>query len=171
MGNGFAGARTPTSQPFPIYVVIAPGVRHVPFLDNWRTGTDPVLALPGLEKLQMNGLCCLAAVGVMFTSASAFAQDLAHVNCESNIVAVGVSSHVEGGLDFERYEGQVPPGLARARAIENWSLQIANACPAYSARWWRARAARVDCEGTLGHENCTATARPARKLLSYLLPY
>lgn len=122
----------------------------------------------------MKGLLTLSAVGVICASAVAFAQDKTAalaVSCESIVSAVGVSSHTEGGRDFERYKGQVPPGLARARAIENWTLQVSNACPAYSARWWRARAARVDCEGTMGHEYCTATAQPARKLLSYLLSY
>lgn len=122
----------------------------------------------------MKGLFALTAAGVLSASAVAFAQDkksVSTVRCEETVTAVGVSSHTEGGRDFERYKGQVPPGLARARAIDNWTLQISNACPAYSARWWRARAARVDCEGTAGHEYCTATAQPARKLLSYLLPY
>ncbi len=119
----------------------------------------------------MKGLLGLAAVGVILASATAFAQERAGVMCESTLAAVGVSSHVEGGRDFERYKGQVPPGLARARAVENWALQVSNACPAHSARWWRARAARIDCEGTPGHEYCTATAQPARKLLSYLMPY
>lgn len=122
----------------------------------------------------MKGLLTLAAVGVISASTMTFAQSKPApiaLLCNSTITAVGVSSYTEGGRDFERYKGQVPPGLARARAIENWSLQISNGCPAYSARWWRARAARVDCEGTTGHEYCTATAQPARKLLSYLLSY
>lgn len=119
----------------------------------------------------MKGLLSCAAVGVMFASAGAIADERSTLRCDTAVSAVGVSSHVEGGRDFERYKGQVPPGIARLRAIENWTLQVSNACPAYSARWWRARAARVDCEGTPGHEYCTATAQPARKLLSYLMPY
>lgn len=119
----------------------------------------------------MKGLIALTVAFVAAASASVQAADTASVQCDSFVSATGVSSHVEGGRDFERYNGQVPPGLARKRAIENWQLQIAHACPAYSMRWWRARAARVDCEGTPGHEYCTATARPARKLLSYLMPY
>lgn len=119
----------------------------------------------------MKGLIVLAAAGVLSASVDALAEDRLAVNCERAVSAVGISSHVEGGRDFERYKGQVPPGLARQRAIENWQLHISNACPAYSARWWRARAARVDCEGATGKEYCTATAQPARKLLSYLMPY
>ena len=118
----------------------------------------------------MKGLIPLAIAGVLAASASVQAADSNPVQCNGTVSATGVSSHVEGGRDFERYEGQVPPGLARQRAIENWQLQISHACPDYSMRWWRARAARVDCEGTPGHEYCTATARPARKLLSYLFP-
>ena len=119
----------------------------------------------------MKGLIALSLAGVLAASASVQAAEKTPITCDNFVSATGVSSHVEGGRDFERYKGQVPPGLARLRAIENWQLQITHACPAYSMRWWRARAARVECEGTPGHEYCTATARPARKLLSYLMPY
>jgi len=117
----------------------------------------------------MKGLIALSVA--LLASASVQAADRGRVQCDDFVSATGVSSHVEGGRGFERYKDQVPPGLARSRAIENWQIQISNACPAHSMRWWRARAARVDCEGTPGHESCTATARPARKLLSYLMPY
>ena len=120
----------------------------------------------------MKGLIASVAVTAVLTIAPpALAQDRDPLNCSSAVSAVGVSSHTEGGRDFERYAGQVPPGLARKRAVENWELQISNACPQHSSRWWRARAARVDCEGSSGREYCTASAQPARKLLSYLLPF
>ncbi len=111
-----------------------------------------------------------AAVALMMLGAPAHAQS-AKADCASALSAIGVSTNSEGGRDFERYEGQPPPGLARRRAIENWQLQIANSCPRYSSKWWRARAIRIDCEGANGREYCTATAQPARKLLSYLLPF
>jgi hypothetical protein len=107
------------------------------------------------------------AAGLMLAAAAAPAADLA-AGCEGALNATGVSSASEGGRDFERYKGQVPPGLARKRAIENWQLRIENACPRYSAKWWRARAARIDCEAASGREYCTATAQPSRKLLSFL---
>lgn len=119
----------------------------------------------------MKGLISSVVAGVVLASVPALAQEATRVSCEAAVSAVGVSTHVEGGRDFERYKGQVPPGLARARAIENWSLQVSHACPNHSARWWRARGARVECEGSMGHEYCTATAQPSRKLLSYLLAY
>lgn len=91
------------------------------------------------------------------------------MTCAANISAIGVSSHVEGGRDFERYRGEVPPGLARKRAIDNWQLRVANACPKYSNKWWRSRGQRVDCEGAVGHEYCTASSAPARKFWSFLV--
>lgn len=119
----------------------------------------------------MKGMIGLsAAVALMMLSAPADAQSV-KADCTIALSAIGVSSSSEGGRDFERYEGQAPPGLARKRAIENWQLQIANSCPRYSSKWWRARGIRIDCEGANGREYCTATAQPARKLLSYLLPF
>ncbi len=111
-----------------------------------------------------------AAVALIMLSTPAHAQN-AKADCTTALSAIGVSSSSEGGRDFERYEGQAPPGLARKRAIENWQLQIANSCPQYSSKWWRARAIRIACEDVNGREYCTATAQPARKLLSYLLAF
>ena len=54
--------------------------------------------------------------GLVLVSAPALARNEAA--CGARISAVGVSSHVEGGRDFERYRGQVPPGLAKKRAID-----------------------------------------------------
>lgn len=127
---------------------------------------------PGAEIGSMKGLFMppVAAVALIVLGSAAHA-DSTKLNCASALSAIGVSSSTEGGRDFERYEGQVPPGLARKRAIENWQRQISNSCPRYSNKWWRARAIRVDCEGAMGKEYCTATAQPARKLLSYLLPF
>lgn len=120
----------------------------------------------------MKGKISLIACALMAAAlpAVAVAGDAmrAPASCASSLSAMGVSSHTEGGRDFERYKGQVPPGLARRRAIENWQLHVTNACPQFSARWWRARAARIDCENAAGREYCTATAQPARKLMSFL---
>ena len=110
-----------------------------------------------------------AVAGAFLLSATgAFAHD-PRAGCDTRISAVGVTSHVEGGRDFERYSGQVPPGLARKRAIENWQLSVSNNCPRYSNKWWRSRGQRIDCEGAAGHEYCTATSAPARKFWSFLL--
>ncbi len=102
-------------------------------------------------------------------AARASAEPLA-LNCSGDLIAVGVSSGTEGGRDFERYKGQVPPGLARRRAIDNWEQQVTSACPRHSAYWWRSRNQRIACEGTAGREYCTATAAPAKKFLSFLMP-
>ena len=107
--------------------------------------------------------------GLMLASAPAFARGEA--SCEARISAVGVSSHVEGGRDFDRYRGQVPPGLARRRAIDNWHLRVNAQCPRYSNKWWRSRGQQISCEHTAGHEYCTATSAPARKFWSFLLSY
>ncbi|HMN37160.1 MAG TPA: hypothetical protein PKD49_05535 [Hyphomicrobium sp.] len=118
----------------------------------------------------MKGMIGCIAAALMVSSGSAHAQS-AGADCASALSATGISSSAEGGRDFERYEGQAPPGLARQRAIENWQVQIASSCPRYSSKWWRARATRIDCEIAKGTEHCTATAQPARKLLSYLLAF
>lgn len=117
----------------------------------------------------MKGSVFPAILAALALSAStAVAADPTALNCESNVMAVGVSSAAEGGRDFERYKGQVPPGLARKRAIDNWQAQVSSACPRHSAKWWRARGIGVACEGVKSREYCTATAQPARKLLSFL---
>lgn len=115
----------------------------------------------------------VAYVAMLGTSASAGSYErrveTAHpLNCQTTVSAVGVSSQVEGGRDFERYRGEVPPGLARMRAIDNWSLAVTNACPQYSNKWWRSRGQNIACEGAAGHEYCTARAQPAKKFWSFL---
>lgn len=107
----------------------------------------------------------LAVAAVMLSAGAALAND---PTCGDKIEARGVSSHVEGGQDFERYKGQVAPGLAKRRAIQSWQLKVSTYCPSFSNKWWRARTAQVECDTGLGHERCLASAAPARKLLSVL---
>ena len=107
----------------------------------------------------------LAAAAVLLSAGAALAND---PTCSQKIEARGVSSHVEGGQDFEHYKGQVPPGLAKRRAIQSWQLKVTTYCPSFSNKWWRARTAQVECDTGLGHERCLASAAPARKLLSVL---
>jgi hypothetical protein len=107
----------------------------------------------------------LAAAAVMLSTGAALAND---PTCSDKIEARGVSSHVEGGQDFERHKGQVPPGLAKRRAIQSWQLKVSTYCPSFSNKWWRARTANVSCDNGLGQERCIASATPARKLLSVL---
>ena len=114
------------------------------------------------------------AIFSLLVSASAvraadYAEDY-DVNCRVAIAAEGVTSTVEGSADWQKYKGQIPPGLAKRRAIDNWEKIVARNCPQSSARWWRSRAKDVTCEGAAGHEVCTATATPARKLLGWLMP-
>ena len=92
------------------------------------------------------------------------------VNCRVAIAAEGASTNVEGSNDWKKYKGILPPGLAKRRAIDNWEAIVTRNCPQYSARWWRSRSKDVSCEGAAGHEYCTATATPARKLLGFLMP-
>ena len=106
-----------------------------------------------------------AAAAVMLSVTAASAND---PKCSQKIEARGTSSHVEGGQDFERYKGQVPPGLAKRRAIQSWQLKVSTYCPSFSNKWWRARTANVTCDNGLGQERCIASAAPARKLLSVL---
>lgn len=90
------------------------------------------------------------------------------MKCDALVAATASSSHVDGGRDFERHKGQVPPGIAKARAIEAWKSKVSTYCPGHSNKWWRARTTSVVCDGGMGHEYCTASATPARKLLSVI---
>lgn len=93
-------------------------------------------------------------------------SDAAGADCRGAISVQGVAAFVDGSADFEHYQGKVPAGLARGRAIAAWQKLVANACPGYSNKWWRAKAATVTCEGATGHEYCAATATPVRKLFT-----
>lgn len=97
-------------------------------------------------------------------AAGAPASNAADVDCRATISADGVSAHIEGSADFEQYRGKVPDGLAKARAIAAWQGKVTASCPGYSSKWWRAKAAQVDCDSGMGHQSCTATASPVRKL-------
>lgn len=109
-----------------------------------------------------------AAAAIYALATSAVPSNAAGVDCTAMVSANGISSQVEGSADFERYAGKVPAGLAKRRAIDAWQMTVATKCAGYSSKWWRARAANVECEGTAGHTHCTATAKPARKLMSFL---
>lgn len=111
-------------------------------------------------------LATAAAIYALATSAVPSSAN--EVDCAAPVSATAVSTHVEGSADFERYAGKVPEGLAKRRAIDAWQLKVATNCAGYSNKWWRAKAANVDCEGTMGHTHCTATAAPVRKMLSFL---
>jgi hypothetical protein len=108
------------------------------------------------------------AAAIYALATSAVPSSASEVDCRAPVSASGVTSHVEGSADFERYAGKVPQGLAKRRAIDAWQMTVATRCAGYSNKWWRARAANVECEGGMGHTHCTATAKPARKILSFL---
>ena len=91
--------------------------------------------------------------------------------CDAIISAEGRATHVEGSADFEKYNGHPPADLAQRRAISAWQSRVADLCPGYSAVWRRATNANVDCDAGMGHENCTASGQPRRKILSWLLPH
>ena len=110
-----------------------------------------------------------AISSLMFAASAAHAEDY-DVNCRVAISAEGVTSNVEGSADWDKYKGNIPPGLAKRRAIDNWEKVVAQNCPQYSSRWWRSRTKDITCEGGVGHEYCAATATPARKLLGFLMP-
>ncbi len=88
--------------------------------------------------------------------------------CSSAVVGHGRSSHVEGSEDWKAYKGNVPDSLARSRAIKAWSAAVKSDCPKSSSLWMRAKERTVACEGTPGHTDCTATATPARSVMSYV---
>ena len=117
-----------------------------------------------------------AVCSLIFAASAAKAGDTGgdnepfDVNCRVAISAEGATSNVDGSADWKKYKGQIPQGLAKRRAIDNWEAIVSTNCPQYSARWWRSRSKDVSCEGAAGHEYCTATATPARKLLGFLMP-
>lgn len=109
------------------------------------------------------------AAGMIAASASAFAEHY-DVNCGTIIEGKGVSSRVEGSDDWNHYRGKIPPGLAKRRAIVEWESIVAQSCQGYSAKWWRSKAKNVECDNGAGHEYCSATAVPGRKLFGWLIP-
>ena len=84
-------------------------------------------------------------------------------SCRQVIAGYGKHTRVAGSTDWKRHGGQVPPRLGFDRAIAAWQSQVKARCPHYSSNWMGALQRKVVCEGKLGGETCTATARPARK--------
>lgn len=107
--------------------------------------------------------------GWMCASASAWAEDY-DVNCGTMIEGKGASIRVEGSDDWNHYHGKIPPGLAKRRAIVNWESIVAASCQGHSAKWWRSKAKNVECDNGAGHEHCSATAVPGKKLFGWLIP-
>lgn len=107
----------------------------------------------------------IAAMAIMTTTGAAHASP---ASCGDAITAKGVATFVEGSGDWTHYKGRIPPGLAKRRAIDNWQANVKTLCPHDNPRWWISRAKNLECEGAAGHEICTATAIPARKLIHLL---
>jgi hypothetical protein len=108
----------------------------------------------------------LAAALLMSSQVKAGPGD--YYECGDMLSVEGTSSNVEGSDDFKKYNGHPPADLAKLRAISTWQGIIAEQCPHDSAIWRRAKEKSVECEGSAGHEHCTATAIPGRKILSWL---
>jgi hypothetical protein len=109
-------------------------------------------------------LYALAAIAAGAAAGPMPASSAAEPVCNAAIIAQGASAHVEGSEDWKRFNGKIPDGLAKHRAIEAWEQAIAGKCPSFSTHWSRALGQHVECEGAMGHEYCTASAVPARKL-------
>jgi hypothetical protein len=89
----------------------------------------------------------------------------AQAACLNMMTGKGRSSTVLGSADYTLYQGRVPRDLARKRAIEDWQAKTSLRCPRLSPSWLRASIKKMQCEGSVGHTDCTARARPARRLL------
>ena len=117
----------------------------------------------GLQKRLTRA--CLAAgltcAGLSVVTEPAAAQS----SCLNTITGKGRSSTVLGSADFTQYNGRVPRNLARKRAIEDWQAKTSLQCPRLSPSWLRASIKSVRCDGSAGHTDCVARARPARRLL------
>lgn len=96
----------------------------------------------------------------------ATAANAGSLKCSDRIAGEGQIARVEGSDDVKRYGRNVPQKLAETRAIADWQNQIRDYCPGYSAFWWRANGAHIDCDSGAGHTYCTASGKPARKYLS-----
>ena len=103
----------------------------------------------------------LAGAGALATAVPASAQ----ATCLSMMTGKGRSSTVLGSADYTQFQGRVPRDLARKRAIEDWQAKTSLRCPRLSPSWFRASIKTMQCEGSTGHTDCTARARPARRLL------
>lgn len=137
----------------------------LPRRHRFAARNEPSAKCPG----EMTMLRYVATAALIYAlAASAPASNASDVDCSAQISAAGVSTHVEGSNDFATYHGKVPSGLAKRRAIAAWQGTVTANCPMSSAKWWRAKAANVECEGAMGHDYCTASATPARKLMSLL---
>lgn len=115
----------------------------------------------------------LIGTGVVIANAPARAADDSKdydVNCNVIIAGTGRVTHVEGSHDWTYYGGKIPPGLARRRAIDNWEATVAANCPRHVTKWWRSKSKDIECDAGAGHEYCTATAVPGKKLFGWLIP-
>jgi hypothetical protein len=108
-------------------------------------------------------------IGVVLITSAAHANEY-DVNCEAMIAGTGRTTHAEGSHDWKFYNGKIPPGLTKRRAIDNWEATVAANCPRQVAKWWRSKAKNIECDGGTGKEYCTATAIPGKKLLGFLIP-
>ena len=111
------------------------------------------------------------AAAILASTLPAAAGPADDYECGDMIAVTGTSTHVEGSDDFKKYNGRVPADLAKLRAISGWQGAVADHCPQYSAVWHRATEKSITCEASAGHEHCTATAIPRRKILSWFLPH
>ena len=114
-------------------------------------------------------LIAVLAGGLIFSTGEVRAETY-DVTCSATIAGEGTASNVEGSNDWNHFHGKVPPGLARRRAIDKWQAEVSSSCPRYVAKWWRARGQHIECDAGAGHQVCTATATPVRKLFSWLHP-
>ena len=102
-------------------------------------------------------------ITVLFAGAATLALPSlasAHETCGKTITGTGRSSGVEGSADFVKYHGKVPAKLAERRAIASWRFQVEKHCAGANTWWWRAHNRSVQCEGSAGHTDCTASAIP-----------
>jgi hypothetical protein len=113
----------------------------------------------------------IATLSTCFLLTCTAANAASPLACNAAIEAEGTATRVEGSDDFQKYNGHVPGDLARLRAISAWQGRVADLCPGYSAVWRRATNANVECDSGMGHDTCTATGTPRRKVLSWLLSH
>jgi hypothetical protein len=111
------------------------------------------------------------AAACFFSAAPAIANPADYYECGDMISVTGTSTQVEGSGDFKKYNGHVPADLAKLRAISGWQGAVADHCPEYSAVWRRATEKSITCDASAGHQHCTATGIPRRKILSWLHSY
>ena len=113
-------------------------------------------------------LAAATALTMLTGIAPAAAADYA--GCQYVIAGRGHSHIAETREDVGPSRlGVSADAIARQRAVANWKANVLRQCPHHSVALWRAHEKNFDCDAGVGNRDCVFTARPARKVLGWVL--